>query len=313
MTAFTRVTDDVHDNLAGYHNELIDGLQAIPGPVGWIQNGKISVVVSSNDLVVSLLTKAGATPSTTDPISIEFPDGKHLITSAISITLADGTNWFNAGSAELATKLVGYFVYVVWDSNSSVVALTIARIPCARLVSDFSATTTNEKHCFNYANFTTTDNVTNIGYFEATNSGSASYLWTVPTFTNQNLKHEPTFETNLLNWAPQHSRTGTAYTNLPTTNNAQYMVVHNRVVFYEKHTQHATPGGTNFQRFTLPWSNALSLAFTGLGNNATAATMFTAFINSATNTCDLYKYDGTAEAIASNIYTVFFGQFYIKT
>ncbi len=193
---------------------------------GTMLNGKLSVTVSSNDLIVSIKTYAGSDPASGDAVLVKINGTWRSITAATSITIVDGTNWFASGSASLGTQLVGYFSYLVWDSNSSIVALSIARIPYGRLVSDFSATTTNEKHLYNYANFTATDDVANIGYFEATLSlAGTSHLWTVPAFTNLNLKQEPTFETRMLSFTP-------TWTNLTVGNGTltgKYQLVMNRL------------------------------------------------------------------------------------
>src|SRR5688572_29690940 len=97
---------------------------------------KFSVTVVSNDLVVTIQHPDGTNPSAQRPLWLHIGDTWRSVVATTTITLADGTRWFNSGSAELGTKLVGYFVYAVWDSNSSVVALSIARIPYGRLVSD---------------------------------------------------------------------------------------------------------------------------------------------------------------------------------
>lgn len=180
-------------------------------PEGFLINGKIEVTDASG-ITVALKTLAGATPSATDPIYIRIGNTVRTITSATTAILADGTNWFNAGSAELATKEIDYFAYAVYDSNSSVVALTFARIPSANLVSDFSATTTNEKHCANYANFTSTDEVEVIGRFAATLSAGAGYTWSVPTYTAINLIQRPIYETRLLDWIPTTSASAGTFT-----------------------------------------------------------------------------------------------------
>ena len=191
------VTDLIDDVLASQYNDLVDFARRN------MLDYKLSVTVVSNDLVVALLHADGTTPSTDDPLIFKIGNDWRMISGALSITIADGTNWAAAGSPEVGGQLTGWFPYLVWDSNSSVVALTIARIPYARLVSDFSATTTNVFHAYNYANFTTTDDVINIGYFEATLSLVAtSYLWTVPTFTGANLVHRPTFESRRLTFTP---------------------------------------------------------------------------------------------------------------
>jgi hypothetical protein len=217
---------------------------------------KISVTVSSSDLIVSLLTPEGNTPSATEPIFVTIGFTTYAITAATSITIADGTNWFASGSAELGTQLVPYFVYLVYDSNSSVVALSIARIPYGRTLGDFSATTTNQKHLFNYANFTATDDVVNIGYFEATLSLSGtSHVWTVPTFTNSNLKHEPTFESGHATWVP----TITGFTaTVPTSAVYLYRIVGRRVIAESSQGGNGTSNATTFT-MTAPFT-AVTLA-----------------------------------------------------
>jgi hypothetical protein len=75
-------------------------------------------------------------------------------------------------------------------------------------VSDFSATTTNEKYIAGYSGFTTTDEVEVIGRFAATLSAGAGYTWTVPTFTAANLIQRPIYETRWLDWTPTVSVSG---------------------------------------------------------------------------------------------------------
>lgn len=287
-------------------------MQNIEGEVQALSDAllyKLAVSVVSNDLVVTLQHQDGTNPTSTRPLWFRIGGIWRSVTTTTTITIPDGTNFFNAGSAELGTKLTGHFAYAVWDSNSSVVALSTSRIPYGRVVTDFNSSTTNEKHLFNYANFTaggTPDNVANIGYFEATLSLSGtSHLWTVPTFTNVNLRHEPTFETRDLDWTPVHDRVTTTYTNLPTVSNAHYQVVGTKLIIYERHTQHATPGGTGNQRLTLPFTNfPAGVSQNCPGLNVTAFTLFSALWIASSNQMQLIKYDGTAEATASQVYTV---------
>jgi hypothetical protein len=219
---------------------------------------KFSVTVSSNDLVVALVHENGDTPSTDKPLYFKIGNSLRIVSAATSITIADGTNWFSSGSPELGGKLVGYFVYVVWDSNSSIVALTISRTPVAGVVADFSATTTNEKHAFNYANFTTTDDVENIGYFEATLSLVAtSYLWTVPTFNNTNMKPKPTFVTEWLTWQPVWTATGTQPALVNGTLVGRYKIVYNKVVMvWRTDFGASTTYGTGTYLWSLPITTA---------------------------------------------------------
>ena len=189
----------------------------------------ISVTVSGNDLIVALKNKNGDDPSATSPIHLKIGSSTRSVTAALSRTLADGTNWFNSGSAALGTKEIDYFAYVVWDSNSSAVGLSFARIPNARLVSDFSSTTTNEKYCAGYSDFTSTDEVMNIGRFAATLSLSGtSHLWTTPTATNVNLIQHPIFTTRSLTWAGVVT-SGTGAPTNPTSTTGTYIIDNNRM------------------------------------------------------------------------------------
>jgi hypothetical protein len=212
---------------------------------------KLSVTVSSNDLIVALKHPDDSDPSTDKPLYFLIGSTLRSVTAATSITLADATNWYNAGGAELATKEIDYFLYAVWDSNSSVVAIGPARIPYGRLVSDFNATSTNEKYLGNYANYTSTDEVTVIGRFAATLSAGAGYTWTVPTFTNINLIHGPVFETRRLDWTP----TITGYSANPTTTSYQYIIDGKLLHLFVREGADGTSNATSLS-YTAPCSAA---------------------------------------------------------
>lgn len=205
---------------------------------------KLSVTVSASDLIVALKTTAGADPSANDPLYFKIGYTLRSVTAATSITLADATNWFGLGGAQFATIQQELFAYVVWDSNSSVVAVSCARIPNGRLVSDFNSTNTNEKYLGNYANFTSTDEVANVGRFAATLSATAAFTWTVPTFTNANLIHEPIYETSVLTYDP----TLTGFSSDPTGNYDRYFIRNNVIGFI---TRSATGGTSNATTFTV--------------------------------------------------------------
>lgn len=221
---------------------------------------KLSVTVSASDLIVALKTLAGNDPSATDKIYLNINGTIRTVSAATSITLADATNWFNAGAVELATKEIDFFAYAVWDSNSSIVALSVARIPYGSLVSDFSATTTNEKYLGNYANFTATDDVINIGRFAATLSAGAGYTWTVPTFTSLNLIHNPIYETRMINWVP-------AWTNLSVGNGtvtATYQIIGKRLYAAIELTFGSTTAISGSVDITFPFTRSTTLT-TALG------------------------------------------------
>ena len=171
-------------------------------PQGFLINGKISVSVASNNLTVAIKGMDGNDPSASNPVYCRIGDTVRTITSALSFTLNAGTNFFNAGSAELATKEIDYFVFLVFISSNSTVAVGITRSPAETLFT--GRTNTNEKY-MHYSGATLpadTDGIEYIGRFAATLSAGAGYTWTVPTFTATNLIQRPIRETRWLSFAP---------------------------------------------------------------------------------------------------------------
>ena len=281
---------------------------------GQMLNGKISVTVVSNDLVLALKTKADADPAAGDPVYININGTVRTVTAATSCTLADATNWFNSGGAELAAISVDYFAYAIWDSNSSIVAVAPARIPWGRLVSDFSGTSSNEKFLGNHANYTSTDDVCVIGRFAATLSAAAGHVWTVPAFTNANLVQEPIFETRWSDWTPAYSASGSLTYTSVTTLAARYLIREKTIEIVLSAT--GTLGGSASTRigFTLPFEGEQSGIATppiiGSGWNGNANTMCVCFLTPATpDRGDLFNYNlgnwatsGTATIRATGIY-----------
>ena len=243
-TDITRMVDDPGGTPLSQKIYMSNLLTQFP-PAGLLQNGKLNVTVSANDLIVAIKTNAGTDPTTSNPVRVNIGGTVRTISAATSITLADATNWFGSGGSMFATIQQEYFAYAVWDSNSSIVAVSIARSPRFRLVSDASSTNTNFFYLGNYANFTTTDEVCVIGRFPATLSASAAFTWTVPTFTNANLIHEPVFETSILTYAP----TLTGFSSQPTANYYRYIVKRDTVKFITRST---TAGTSNATTFTVP-------------------------------------------------------------
>lgn len=201
---------------------LINTLKIAPinAPQGFLLNGKIVPSVASNNLTVVIKGLDGNDPSASNPVYCRIGDTVRSITSALSVTKNAGTNWCNAGSAELATKEIDYFVYLGYNATDGVV-IGFSRIPYATLYSDFSATTTNEKYA-GISTITTAaagDAYENIGRFAATLSAGAGYTWSVPTFTTANLIQRPIYETRWLTYVPTLTWTAGA---APTTLNSGY-------------------------------------------------------------------------------------------
>ena len=95
-------------------------LTSISFPEGFGTNYKIVTSVAGGNLTVALKTLAGNNPSATDPIYVRIGDTVRTITGALVQTIPAASNWFNLGSAELATQEVDLFTYLGWTSASSV-------------------------------------------------------------------------------------------------------------------------------------------------------------------------------------------------
>lgn len=253
-------------------------------------NGKIVPSVASNNLTVAIKTLTDTDPSVTNPVGIWIGDTLRWITSSLSISANAGTNWFNAGSAELATREIDYFAYIGYNATDGVV-LGFSRIPYARLYSDFNTTTTNEKYAriSTITNAASGDNYVNIGRFAATLSASASHNWSVPSFTNANLIQEPIYETRWRIWVPTISGSGSMTLSAGSVDYARYKIVNNNV-FISLQLNNYTIGGTasNFIRASLPITQANIT-----GNFRHGATYF---VNNGANTVGQFGF-GTSGLI----------------
>jgi hypothetical protein len=218
-------------------------------PEGFIINGKLSVTVASNNITVALKTLSGGNPSATDPVSVWLAGSYRRCTAALSVTKNAGTNWFGSGAASLATQTVSYFAYLIWNTTpaTDIMDIGFARIPYGRVYSDFSTTTTAEKYLAfgNASTPTSTDNVTVIGRFDAALSATASFNWSVPTFTNSNLIQHPITETEWLTYAP----TPTGFSAVPTTTVYRYKIDGNTVYVS---VRQGTAGTSDLTTFTIP-------------------------------------------------------------
>jgi hypothetical protein len=215
----------------GSHKSSIFNKIPLYAPQGFLINGKIVPSVTSNNLTVAIKTLAGTDPSVSDPVYVRIGDTVRTITSAISVTKNAGTNWFNAGSSELATKEIDYFVYLGYNATDGVV-IGFSRYPGANQYGDFSATTTNEKYCAisTITNAASTDYYEVIGRFAATLSAGAGYTWSVPTFTANNLIQRPIYETRELSIYPQPS----GWTLGNGTSDGRYKIIGNKLWYTGK-------------------------------------------------------------------------------
>ena len=198
--AINDVITTEHDATGEHKITTFSNLNA---PEGFLINGKIVPSVASNNLTVALKTLAGTDASATDPIYVRINGVIRTITSALSLSANAGTNYFNMGSAELATKETDLFVYLCWKSSTSEVLIAISRLPYGAQVNNLDLSITAANGClYSAAGTALTDTIVNIGRFAATLSAGASYNWTVPTFTSSNLIQRPIYETRWLAWTP---------------------------------------------------------------------------------------------------------------
>lgn len=209
---------------------------------GHLIGGYIQTAVSSNDLIISIKTESGANPSAAEPVYIVIQGTLRTIASALSLTLADATNWFGSGASILAAQEIDYFVYLGWRAASSQVFLGLARFGHGRFYSDFNATNTNAKYlAYSSSALASTDAVTVIGRINATLSAGAGYTWTIPATSI--IIQRPIFETRELSMAtPTYTGSGLLTYTTVTTRYAKYQVRYGRVFFRLQAT--GTTGGT---------------------------------------------------------------------
>jgi len=228
-------------------------------PEGHMVNGKISVTVATNNITVALKTKSGGNPSATDPVSVWINGSFRTCTAALSVTKNAGTNWFGSGGASFATLEQDYFVYLVWNTTpaTDIMDIMFARIPYGAVYSDFSGTTTNEKYGA-YGNASapaSTDNCVVIGRFAATLSATASFNWSVPTYTSANLIQSPIYETRTLTYVPTWASSGTAVALGDGLLVGQFIMRGRYILLRVKLTMGATTTyGTGTYNFVIPFT-----------------------------------------------------------
>ncbi len=206
-------------------HDSIDPIHKINAPDGFLINGKIVPSVASNNLTVAIKGMDGNDPSPTNPVFVRIDGVLRSITAALSVTKNAGTNWFNNGHADHATYERDYFVHLGYNATDGVV-IGFAQFP-GKTYSDFSTTSTNAKYCAisTITNASANDVYQVVGRFAATLSASASYNWSVPTFTAINLIQRPIYFSRWLFYSPTLSWSGTAPTGTPTKASSHFKVV----------------------------------------------------------------------------------------
>lgn len=201
---------------------------AFNAPQGFLINGKIVPSVASNNLTVAIKGLDGNDPSATNPVYCRIGDTVRSITSALSVTANAGVSLCNAGSAELATKEIDWFVYLGWNVAQNNIVLAFSRIPYAQRLDDFAYTNEtlekSAKFSTGISGYTVSDPYELIGRFAATLSAGAGYTWSVPTFTTANLIQRPIYETRWLTWLPTYTAGGSMTFGTVTTGRANYKI-----------------------------------------------------------------------------------------
>lgn len=194
----------------------------IPIQEGGMINGKIDITVSANDLIVSLKNLAGNNPSAGDPVYARIGGVMRTISAALSVTLADGTDWFAAGSGGSQTNEIDIFVFLGYNATDGV-TIGVARTPYGRRYADFNVTSTNFHYCkiSTITNAAATDPYVVVARGAATLSAGAAFTWTVPTFTATNLLQYPIRYTRVLSYTPTMTAGSGSFTSASVTGKYQ--------------------------------------------------------------------------------------------
>jgi hypothetical protein len=229
-------------------------------PQGFLINGKIVPSVATSDLTVAIKGMDGNDPSVDNPVYCRIGDTVRTITSALSVTKNDGTNWFDSGSAGLATNEVDYFVYLGYNATDGV-TIGFARIIADRY-GEFSTTTTNEKYCAisTITNAAADDYYELIGRFTATLSAGAGFTWTVPTFTASNLIQRPIYETRPLAFTPTINGVSSMTIDSTEIAKSSYQITKGKIEIFHL-TAYGDFGGSaaTYFQVTIPFNRSTTL------------------------------------------------------
>lgn len=249
-------------------------------PQGFGTNYRIVKSVASNDVTVALKLLDGTTDaSSTAPMSFRIGNTLRSVTGALSFTLNDGTNWFNVGAADLATKDLDFFVYVIYNTTTTpAVYLGMSRLSGIKVFGDSTNTSTSDRY-LNFSGANTpaaTDECEVIGRINLTLSAGAGFTWSLPATARDFSK--PIYETRYFVYTPTISLNGagTAPTYTGTTTGFAQIQRYNTVFgFTMQNAAGGTAGsGAGVVNASLPISSvaaAATAAHKGVGqyyNNA---------------------------------------------
>jgi|GEM_PF-5964474 len=259
---------------------------------GVLLNGLISATVSGGTLTVSVKGKNGSDPSSTNPIICIIGGVIRKITAPLSSSLASGTNWFGSGGTMLAAIERDYFTYLGYNATNGI-TLGFSPMSYIRQYSHFSTTSTNQAYgaVSTTTNALATDSYNVIGRFAATLSGTPNFVWSVPTFTPNNLIQRPIYDSRCFDWVATVAfpSAGVAPSTLDS-HVYKYKISYNYLAFsfltsYTNagtnviYSQHSLPVATSVTNLTLNINH-------GISNTSMIATQG-------------YYYNGNAEAVGT--------------
>lgn len=256
-------------------------------PQGFLYNGKIVPSVSGGALTVALKTLAGTDPSASDPVYVRIGDAIRSITSALSVTINGGTNWFGIGTAGLAGNETDLFSFIGLKSSDSSYRLMVGRLGIDGQLNQTGYADgdgTANTYIYPYSQIAATDSIALIGRFAATLSAGSGYTWSVPSYTSSNLIQRPVYETRPLSYTPQIGDGSLGNGSISGT----YQIMGTRVRVRGKFTLGSTSTVTGNLNFSKPIQTA---------SESTDIGVALAWDNSAT-----VRYISFTTLVAGNIY-----------
>lgn len=264
-------------------------MDAYPLVEGGMAGGQIVPSVSSNNLTLSVKTIAGTNPTNSSPVYVRIGNTIRSITSALSVTVAAGTNYFGMGSASFATFESDYFAYLGYNATDGVV-LGFARIPYAITYSDFSSTSTNDNYCAisTITHASASDQYEVVGRFNAILGATSSFNWSLPGTTV--IINRPIYETRPLPYAAVN----TGFSAVPSGAIYIYKISGRLTTLFVSQPNNGTSNSTGFT-ITLPLTayTLTNMIWVGQGQITDNGTVVTTpgllYILSAATTLTVYK------------------------
>lgn len=257
---------------------------------------QISRTVASNNLTVAIKDSDGNDATAAKPLNFNINGTIRKLSGSLSVAVNAGVNTFNLGATEFAALVQELFVYVGWRASDSSVFVALSRMPHIREYADFSATATSERYAaYSGSAPAATDQVVVIGRVNVTNSGTASFNWSVPAANI--IINRPIFETSWLNWTP----TPTGFSANPTSTVNRYRLDMDNILAEIRQGGAGTSNATTFT-LSLPFTakTLTNMTWGALGsaddNSAALSAACGARITNATNVLTL---DKTADAGAT--------------